>query len=261
MQERLYAEGVGGGNARSLPLLQGMDTSGRDGAVRRVVGAMNPPACITSFKSPRTRSSRTTPGASTKALPPARVTSASSTGRSTRTRPRRAGARPRARRPEWSTRYDRINEFERRVVDAGTHLVKVMLHISRDEHRRERLAERLEDPHEVLGTTPATCTEAHVLGRVPGGVPGRAKPLLDRHRAAVVVVPGDRKWYRDWVLATFADALRDMNPTYPPPDFDVAEQRDLSPRSDCFRPVRLNGDGSPGPTEPPVPPAVMPRCA
>ena len=46
---------------------------------------------------------------------------------------------------EWSTRYDRINEFERRVVDAGTHLVKVMLHISKAE-QKERLSERLADP-------------------------------------------------------------------------------------------------------------------
>ncbi len=41
-------------------------------------------------------------------------------------------------------------------------------------------------------------------------------------------MPADRKWYRDWVIANLlVDALRDMNPTYPPADFDVAEQRRL----------------------------------
>ena len=53
MQERLYAEGVGGGHRSLLLLLQGMDTSGKDGTVRRVVGAMNPAGVtITSFKKP-----------------------------------------------------------------------------------------------------------------------------------------------------------------------------------------------------------------
>lgn len=53
LQERLYAEGVSGGNRRLLLVLQGMDTSGKGGTINHVVGAVNPQGvAITSFKQP-----------------------------------------------------------------------------------------------------------------------------------------------------------------------------------------------------------------
>jgi polyphosphate kinase 2 (PPK2 family) len=53
IQERLYAEGTGGGNRAVLLVLQGMDTSGKDGTVTRLISGMNPSGVkITSFKKP-----------------------------------------------------------------------------------------------------------------------------------------------------------------------------------------------------------------
>ena len=46
-------------------------------------------------------------------------------------------------------------------------------------------------------------------------------------------MPGDRKWYRDWVVANLlVHALREMSPRFPPADFDVAEQKRLLAASD-----------------------------
>jgi polyphosphate kinase 2 (PPK2 family) len=53
LQERLHAEGVSGGSRRLLLILQGMDTSGKGGVIRHVVGQVDPQGCaITSFKAP-----------------------------------------------------------------------------------------------------------------------------------------------------------------------------------------------------------------
>jgi hypothetical protein len=47
------------------------------------------------------------------------------------------------------------------------------------------------------------------------------------------VVPADRKWYRDWVIANLLmDALREMEPRFPPATFDVAEQKRLLASAD-----------------------------
>ncbi len=123
-----------------------MDTSGKDGTVRRVVGAHEPGRRRASRRSRSRRREELAHDFLWRidhALP----------------RPGRVGVFNRSQyedvlvvrvhdlvpESEWSTRYDRINEFEHRVVDAGRHLVKVMLHISKAE-QKQRLADRLEDP-------------------------------------------------------------------------------------------------------------------
>jgi PPK2 family polyphosphate:nucleotide phosphotransferase len=226
LQERLYAEGVGGGQRSVLLLLQGMDTSGKDGSVRRVVGSLNPAGVsITSFKKPTAEElSHDFLWRVDRALPA----------------PGQVGVFNRSQyedvlvvrvhdlvpEEEWSTRYDRINEFERRVVDAGTHLVKVMLHISKDE-QKERLAERLVDATKYWKYNPGDLTERAFWDDYQEAYQD-ALTHCSTDAAPWHVVPGDRKWYRDWVLANLlVDALRDMNPRYPPAGFDVAEQRRL----------------------------------
>jgi PPK2 family polyphosphate:nucleotide phosphotransferase len=226
LQERLYAEGVGGGQRSLLMLLQGMDTSGKDGTVRRVVGTMNPAGVrITSFKKPTDEElSHDFLWRIDKALPvPGDV---GVFNRSQYEDVLVVRVHDLVPEPEWSTRYDRINEFEHRVVDAGTHLVKVMLHISRDE-QRERLAERLEDPTKFWKYNPGDLTERTFWDDYAAAYQD-ALTRCSTEAAPWYVVPADRKWYRDWVIANLlVGALREMNPTYPPATFDVAEQRRL----------------------------------
>ncbi|HET7901535.1 MAG TPA: PPK2 family polyphosphate kinase [Candidatus Nanopelagicales bacterium] len=226
MQERLYAEGVGGGQRALLLLLQGMDTSGKDGSVRRVVGSMNPAGVrITSFKKPTDEElAHDFLWRIDKALPP--VGHVGVFNRSQYEDVLVVRVHDLVPESEWSTRYDRINEFERRVVDAGTHLVKVMLHISKDE-QKQRLAERLEDPTKYWKYNAGDLHERSFWDDYQAAYQD-ALGRCSTDTAPWYVVPGDRKWYRDWVLANvLVDALRDMNPTFPPPDFDVAEQRRL----------------------------------
>jgi PPK2 family polyphosphate:nucleotide phosphotransferase len=225
-QERLWAEGVGGGHRSLLLLLQGMDTSGKDGTVRRVVGGLNPAGVrITSFKKP-------TPNELKhdflwridKAMPtPGEVVVFNRSQYEDVLVVRVHELVPES---EWSTRYDRINEFERRAVDAGCHLVKVMLHISKDEQKL-RLSERLQDPTKHWKYNAGDLKERAFWDDYQVAYQD-ALTRCSTDAAPWHVVPANRKWYRNWVVANLlVDAMRDLDPRYPPADFDLAEQRRL----------------------------------
>jgi len=226
LQERLYAEGVGGGRRSLLLLLQGMDTSGKDGTVRRVVGAMNPAGVtITSFKKPTSEElQHDFLWRIDWALPaPGDIGVFNRSQYEDVLVVRVHDLVPES---EWSTRYERINAFEHRVVDAGTHVVKVMLHISRAE-QKQRLAERLEDPTKHWKYNAGDLQERAFWDDYQAAYQ-EALSRCSTDAAPWYVVPADHKWYRDWVVANLlVSALRDLNPTYPPADFDVAEQRRL----------------------------------
>ncbi|MFN8145968.1 MAG: hypothetical protein U0R76_00770 [Candidatus Nanopelagicales bacterium] len=123
---------------------------------------------------------------------------------------------------------DQINEFERRVVDASRTLVKVMPHLQRPS-RKGAWPSWLEDPTKYWKYNAGDLHERTFWDEYQAA-PGRPLPLLDGQRSTEYVVPGDRRRYRDWVLANLlVDALRDMSRTRfcrrgPP---DVAEQRRL----------------------------------
>jgi PPK2 family polyphosphate:nucleotide phosphotransferase len=127
---------------------------------------------------------------------------------------------------EWSTRYDRINEFEAAAAAAGCHLVKVMLHISPQE-QKERLAARLEDPTKHWKYNPGDLHERSFWNDYQAAYQDALSRCSTEH-APWHVVPADRKWYRDWIVANLlADAFTRIDPRYPPADFDVEEQRRL----------------------------------
>jgi PPK2 family polyphosphate:nucleotide phosphotransferase len=226
LQERLYAEGVGGGHRSLLLLLQGMDTSGKDGTVRRVVGAMNPAGVtITSFKKPTSEElQHDFLWRIDKALPaPGDIGVFNRSQYEDVLVVRVHDLVPET---EWSTRYERINAFEHRVVDAGTHIVKVMLHISKAE-QKQRLAERLEDPTKHWKYNVGDLQERAFWDDYQDAYQD-ALSRCSTDAAPWYVVPADHKWYRDWLVANvLVSALRDLNPRYPPADFDVAEQRRL----------------------------------
>lgn len=226
LQERLWAEGVGGGRRRIVFLLQGMDTSGKDGVIRSVAGALNPQGVsVTSFKAP----------------------SAEELRHDFLWRIDRAVARPgylgvfnRSQyedvlivrvhglvpESEWSTRYQRINDFESRLSDDGVVWVKVMLHIS-PEAQKERLLARLDDPTKYWKFNPADLAERALWTDYAAAY----DELLQRcstDAAPWYVVPSDHKWYRNWAVSHLVlGALEAMAPQYPVADFNVAQQRRL----------------------------------
>ncbi|MFF3065672.1 polyphosphate kinase 2 family protein [Oerskovia sp. NPDC057915] len=223
LQERLFAEGRSGGNRSVLLVLQGMDTAGKGGIVRHVVGLVDPQGVQhTSFGVPtaeelehdflwRVRRALPDPGylgvfdrSHYEDVLVARVD----------------GLVP----PEvWEARYDQINAFEAELVDAGTTVVKVALFVSLDE-QKARLRERLERP------------EKHWKYN-PGDIDARRKwpayqeayqVAIERTNTEVApwhVVPADAKWFaRIAVSELVLDALRRLDLGWPPADFDVATE-------------------------------------
>ncbi len=224
LQSRLYAEGVGGGSRRLLLILQGMDTSGKDGTTAHVVGQVNPQGvAITSFKAPTKAELRHDfLWRIRRAVP-----SGGSLGIFNRSQyedvlvVRVHSLVPEA---EWSTRYERINAFEREIADDGVHIVKVFLHISKEE-QKQRLLNRLDDPTKRWKFNPRDVDERgfwDAYQTAYADAIGRCSTEI----APWYIVPADRKWYRNWAVGRLLlEALGDLSPQYPPGDFDVTAER------------------------------------
>ena len=129
---------------------------------------------------------------------------------------------------EWEPRYDEITTFEAELADAGTVLVKVALFVSLEEQRR-RLAERLERPEKYWKYNPGDLEERKLWPAYQEAY----QAMLERtstERAPWYVVPCDKKWYsRLAVTELLIEALKGLDLSWPPPDFDVeAEKRKLA---------------------------------
>ena len=141
LQYRLYAEG----RQSLLIVVQGMDTSGKDGVIRRVMAAFNPQGCrVWAFKVPSVeeashdflwRIHRATPGRGEIAI----------FNRSHYEDVLVVRVHDLVPREEWMRRYDQINAFERHLTENATRVIKFYLHISPEE-QLERLRARLDEP-------------------------------------------------------------------------------------------------------------------
>ena len=151
LHNRLYAEAT-----RSVLLvLQGMDASGKDGTIRTVFTGVDPQGCrVKSFKEPTaTDLSHDYLWRIHNACPERGEIVIFNRSHyedgvlSLRAVDDPCAARVRKLVPEhvWRRRYEHIRSFEKELADEGTTVVKVFLHLSRDEQRR-RLQERLDDP-------------------------------------------------------------------------------------------------------------------
>jgi PPK2 family polyphosphate:nucleotide phosphotransferase len=224
VQERLFAEGRSGGTRSLLLVLQGMDTSGKGGILRHAVGLVDPQGVlITSFKAPTAqerrhdflwRIERRLPGPGTIGV----------FDRSHYEDVLVARVRQLAPTEEIERRYDAINAFEERLVEAGTTVVKCMLHISAQE-QKERLLARLDDPTKLWKFNPGDIDERQHWKAYQEAYELALERTNTAH-APWLLVPGDRKWFGKLAVAqVLLETLQGMDPTWPPPDFDVDEQR------------------------------------
>jgi PPK2 family polyphosphate:nucleotide phosphotransferase len=223
LQERLFAEGRSGGNRSVLLVLQGMDTAGKGGIVRHVIGLVDPQGVQhTSFGVPtaeerehdflwRIRRALPDPGylgvfdrshyedvlvARVDQLVPPDV---------------------------WEARYDQINAFEAELVEAGTTVVKVALFVSLDE-QKARLRERLERPEKHWKYNPGDI-DARLRWPAYQEAYQAAIERTNTEVAPWYVVPADAKWFaRVAVSELVLDALRRLDLGWPPADFDVATE-------------------------------------
>lgn len=120
----------------------------------------------------------------------------------------------------WRARYRHIRDFEQLLVDEGTTVVKVFLHISREE-QRERLQARLDEP-----------TKRWKFDRGDLDIRARWDDFTTAYEEAITetstgsapwhVVPADRRWVRDAVVAQLlVSTLRTMDPKVPAADPDL----------------------------------------
>lgn len=224
LQERLYAESKGGGRRSVLLIIQGMDTSGKGGIMRHVVGAFDPQGVeITSFKAP-TAEEKKHPflWRIRKALPiPGDIGVFDRSHYEDVLIVRVHDLVPQS---QWSRRYAQINAFEKKVVESGTTVIKVMLHISADE-QKARLAERLERPDKHWKFNPGDLDERVHWDDYQAAY----QAAIDRcstDDAPWFVVPADRKWYARLAVTNLVlEHLRVLDPQWPTAEFDVEVQK------------------------------------
>jgi len=223
LQGRLYAE-----HGRSLLIvLQAMDTGGKDGTVKGVLQGVNPQGCqVASFKAPSEdeldhdflwRYHKQAPAKGmiqifnrshyedvlivrVKQLVPEAV---------------------------WRPRYQVINQFEQALTLAGTTVLKFVLHISKDEQKR-RLESRLTNPDKRWKFKLGDLKERALWDDYQRAFEDAVSECSTSH-APWYVIPANKKWYRNLVVArTIAARVSAMDPRYPPaePGLDKVEVPD-----------------------------------
>lgn len=229
LQERLFAAHHDDETGPAVLLvLQAMDTAGKGGIVRHVVGAVDPQGVeLAAFKKPSEEELahdflwRIRP----------RVPGPGMIGVFDRSHYEDVligKVRELAEPGEIERRYEAINDFEVELAEAGVHIVKVMLRISPGE-QKDRLAERLDRPDKYWKYNPGDVDERLLWSDYMKAY----QTVFERtstEAAPWFVVPADRKWYaRLAVQRLLLDALHDIDPQWPAADFDVeAEKKRLA---------------------------------
>ena len=131
-------------------------------------------------------------------------------------------------------RYREINEFERRLLQSGTHTVKLFLHISYDE-QRARLLRRLRDPARQWKFAANDIKERGHWDEYQGAYDA-AITATSTEVAPWYVIPANHKWFRNWAVShILIEALSQMQPKFPKPKLDVGKLvKQLEPDQKSF---------------------------
>jgi PPK2 family polyphosphate:nucleotide phosphotransferase len=122
---------------------------------------------------------------------------------------------------ECERRYAQIRDFERMLAETGTVIVKVFLHISREE-QRQRLQERLDDPDKQWKFNPADVEQRKKWGDYQRAYE-RAIRETNAPHAPWYIVPANSKTHRNLVVASLLlETLEDMDLAYPEPHPDLS---------------------------------------
>ncbi len=220
LQFKLYAE-----QKRSLLIcLQGLDAGGKDGVVRHVISSMNPEGCrVASFKQPTPvelahdflwRIESQTPGRGEVVV----------FNRSHYEDVLIVRVHDLVPKKVWSQRYEQINDFERRLVANGTHILKFFLHISKAEQLR-RFKKRLDDPARRWKISEADYAEREYWA----GYNAAYEDVL--HRCSTTdapwfVIPSDHKWFRNLAISQIiVETMKNLDIQIPKPTVNLADIR------------------------------------
>jgi len=230
LQEKLFAASRFGSRKRVLLILQAMDTAGKGGIVNHVMAAMDPQGVqFKAFKAPTAEEkSYDFLWRIEKEVPAVGMVGVFDRSHYEDVLIHRVHrwASP----DEIKRRYVAINEFEARLTDSGTTVVKVMLHISADE-QKSRLLARLDDPSKHWKYNSGDLTERafweDYMAAYQAAIDATSTPESPWH-----VVPANKKWYaRIAVQQLLLGAMAGLNLEWPKAEFDVAMERELVVRS------------------------------
>ncbi|WP_417508774.1 polyphosphate kinase 2 family protein [Microbacterium sp.] len=229
LQERLFAQSRTGDATDSVLLvLQAMDSAGKGGIVRHVVGAVDPQGVeLAAFKAPTAEErAHDFLWRVEKRLPQTGYIGVFD--RSHYEDVLIGRVRELAPAEEIERRYGAINEFEARVAASGTRIIKVMLHISPGE-QKERLMERLERPDKYWKYNPGDVDERMLWPKYMQAYQTVFERTSTEH-APWYVVPADSKWYaRLAVQELLLETIEAIDPQWPGADFDIeAEKKRLA---------------------------------
>jgi PPK2 family polyphosphate:nucleotide phosphotransferase len=217
LQEKLYAE-----HERSLLILfQALDTGGKDGAVKSLCFGLNPAGLeIASFKAPTQaeldhdflwRAHKVTPGKGMVGI----------WNRSHYEDVLVVRVHKLVLKKVWKARYDQINAFEKILCENGTTIVKVVLHISKDEQKK-RLQARITDPQKRWKLSAADLKERALWDDYQEAYED-AINCCATDDAPWYIIPANHKWARDLAIAEIVlRVLKKMKPRYPKIRFDPA---------------------------------------
>ncbi len=211
LQERLFA----GGNRALLIVLQGMDTSGKDGTIKNVMSGVNPQGCrVASFKAPsRQELAHDFLWRVHQKVPPKGyigIFNRSHYEDVLITRVHGLVSEKVARQ-----RFNQISEFEELLSNTGTVVLKFFLHISKEEQRK-RLEARIRNPEKRWKFSTQDLEERKLWNDYMKALED-VIPATSTDHAPWYIVPADRKWFRNVVVAdTVVETLESMNLKCPP---------------------------------------------
>ena len=217
LQEKFYADG----RHKLLVVLQGMDTSGKGGAIRKAFEGLNPAGVrVASFKAP------TEPELAHDFLWRVHPHTPANGQMSIFDRSHYEDvliARVRDLVParQWKARYDHIRAFEQMLADEGTVIRKFFLHISA-EAQAARLQARIDDPTKHWKFRSTDLAERALWDDYQVAYEQAIRRTATKD-APWIVVPADRKWHRDLVICrTIVETLEGLDLRYPEPEEDLS---------------------------------------
>lgn len=220
LQYRLYAE-----DKRSLLIiLQAMDAGGKDGTINHVLGNMNPQGTrVYGFKTPSTeeaahdflwRIHQAAPHRGQVAIFNRSHYEDVLISRVHKLVPKKV----------WSKRYDLINDFEKNLVDSGTHILKFYLHISADE-QLQRFKQRIDDPARHWKISESDYKEREYWDDYTRAFESALSNCSTEH-APWFIIPANHKWFRNLAVSQIVvETLESLNMEFPKPTVDISEVR------------------------------------
>ncbi len=212
LQELLYAQA----EHKILIVLQGMDTSGKDGVISHVFEGVNPQGVrVVSFKVPTPleaahdylwRIHQQVPWQGEMVI----------FNRSHYENILVVRVHNLVPAEQWKLRYAQINSFEQMLVEEGTTILKFFLFIDFEE-QRQRLLARLDDPAKHWKFNPGDLKERQLWDEYQKAYEA-VLSKTSQAGAPWIIVPANRKWYRDLIVsAALVDTLKDLKMEYPQP--------------------------------------------